>query len=138
MSSQQPETPITTYTIILAGPNDWDQWIGVIKYRADGKYLWEYIDPNVRKGNLPAYRAPSTPLPLAINPYKTTFLELDNDEKEELRALRKHYDRTYKRYKKEEAALRSLRTSIISTISRDYINYTFNRNTVHDVLVSLK
>jgi len=52
--------------------------------------------------------------------------------------LRKQYDRVYKRYEKEEAALKSLRTYIISTISRDYIDYTFEGNTVYNVLVSLK
>ena len=52
--------------------------------------------------------------------------------------MRKQYDRVYKRYEKEEAALKSLRTYIISTISRDYIDYTFEGNTVYNVLVSLK
>ena len=138
MSSQQSETLITTHTVILAGPNDWDQWIGVVKYRADGESVWEYIDPDVKKNDLPRHRAPSEPSPSVVNPQKTTFSALDEGEKEELRALRKQYDRAYKRYEKEEAALKSLRTYIISTISRDYIDYTFEGNTVYDVLVSLK
>ncbi|OCK97582.1 uncharacterized protein K441DRAFT_547678 [Cenococcum geophilum 1.58] len=40
--------------------------------------------------------------------------------------------------RKEEAALRFLRTYIISTTSRDYIDYAFDGNTVYDILVSLK
>ena len=138
MSSQQPETLITTDTVILTGPNDWDQWIRVIKCKANDEHVWEYIDPNVRKQDLPRHRAPLEPSPSVVNPQKTVFSTLDDDEKEELRALRKHYDRVYKQYEKEEAALRSLRTYIISTISRHYIDYTFEGNTVHDVLVSLK
>ena len=50
----------------------------------------------------------------------------------------KYYDCTYKQYRKGEVALRSLRTYIISIISRDYIDYTFDRNTVYDILMSLK
>ena len=100
--------------------------------------MWEYIDPDVKKDNLLRHRAPSEPSPSVVNPQKTTFSALDKGEKEELRALRKQYNRAYKRYEKEAAALRSLRTYIISTISRDYIDYTFNGNAVYDVLISLK
>ena len=138
MSSQQPETLITTHTVTLTDPNDWGQWIKAIKRRADDEHVWEYIDPNVRKQDLPRHRAPLEPSPSVVNPQKTVFSTLDDDEKEELRALRKHYGSAYKQYEKDEAALRSLHTYIISTISRDYIGYTFGGNTVHDVLVSLK
>ncbi len=34
MTSKQ-ETPVTTYTIILASLNNWDKWIGIIKYKAN-------------------------------------------------------------------------------------------------------
>ena len=44
----------------------------------------------------------------------------------------------YKQYKKKAAALRSLRTYIISTISYNYIKYTFKGNTVYNILTSLK
>ena len=59
---------ITIHTVIFANPNNQDQWIGVIKYRTDGKYLWEYIDLNVSKGDLPKHKALLKPLPLAVNP----------------------------------------------------------------------
>ena len=87
MSSQHFETLITTHTVILACPNDWDQWICVVKYRADSENVWEYIDLNVKENDLPRHGAPLKLLPLVINPQKTTFLTLDKGEKEELRAL---------------------------------------------------
>ena len=100
--------------------------------------MWEYINPDIKKDNLPRHRAPSELSPLVINPQKTTFSALNKGEKEELQVLRKQYNRTYKRYKKKEAALKSLRTYIISTISYNYINYTFEGNTVYNILISLK
>jgi hypothetical protein len=38
--------------IILNGPNDWDEWIGVIKSKAIGNKIWEYINPSTVKDEL--------------------------------------------------------------------------------------
>jgi len=39
MTSQQ-DTLITVSIVILASPNDWDEWIEVIKLKANTNRIW--------------------------------------------------------------------------------------------------
>ena len=43
MSSQQDTS--VTHTVILASPNDWDEWIELIKRKANANQIWKYVDP---------------------------------------------------------------------------------------------
>ena len=58
MTSQQ-ETPVTTHTVILASPNDWDEWIGIIKRKASANQIWKYIDPLIPANKLLKLKEPT-------------------------------------------------------------------------------
>ena len=83
MSSQQ-ETPVTTHTVVLASPNDWDEWIELIKRKANANQIWKYVDPSTAADKLPKLKEPIRAVPKDVNSQKTKLSELDKDEKEEL------------------------------------------------------
>src|SRR6266576_3248663 len=137
MTSQQ-ETPVTTHTVILASPNDWDEWIGIIKRKASANQIWKYVDPSTPADELPKLEEPTRASPQDVNSEKTKLLELDEDEKEELRMLRLDHRDNLKLYRKQLSALDTLCSQIQSSISRTYLVYTLKSDTTYDVLVSLK
>jgi len=51
MNSQQ-DTPITVSSVILASPNDWDEWLEVIKSKANTNRIWKYVDLSIPKDAL--------------------------------------------------------------------------------------
>ena len=137
MTSQQ-ETPVTTHTVILASPNDWDEWIGIIKRKASANQIWKYVDPSTPADELPKLEEPTRASPQDVNSQKTLLSKLDEDEKEELRMLRLDHRDNLKLYRKQLSALDTLCSQIQSSISRTYLVYTLKSDTTYDVLVSLK
>ena len=57
MNSQQ-DTPITVFSVILASPNDWDEWLKVIKSKANTNRIWKYVDPSIPEDALPKLEEP--------------------------------------------------------------------------------
>ncbi len=74
--------------VILNSSFDWDEWIGIIMTKAIAGDIWDYVNPNTAKDELPVLAEPHFPMPAEVNTEKTTFATLDVDEKEELQALR--------------------------------------------------
>src|SRR2546427_10429063 len=85
-------------SVILNGPNDWNEWIEILKTKAMAGEIWELMDPSTVKTALPAFQEPIFPHPTNVNPAKTTISSLEADEKEELQVLRQNYKRKLKRY----------------------------------------
>ena len=139
MNSQQETTPVIISSVILASPNDWDEWIEVIKSKANNNRLWKYVDPSTPETELPKLEEPVRASPKDANSRgKTKLSELDEEEKEELRTLKLDHRDNVKLYRKQLSALDTLRSHILSSISRTYLVYTFKCDTTYDVLVSLK
>jgi len=68
----------------------------------------------------------------------TKLVELDEEEKEELRTLKANHREDIKLYRKQLLALNTLRNHIQSLISHTYLIYTFKCVTTYNVLVLLK
>ena len=66
MTSQQ-ETPVATDTVILASPNNRDEWIEVIKRKATPNQIWKYVNPSTPAGELPKLEEPIRASPKDIN-----------------------------------------------------------------------
>jgi len=112
MNSQQ-DTPITVSTLILASPTDWDEWLKVIKSRANTNRIWKYVDPSTPADDLPKLKKPVRASPKDVNSRgKTKLLELSEDEKEELYMLQLNYKDNLKLYRKQLLAFDTLRTQI--------------------------
>lgn len=45
-------------SIILNRPNDWDEWIGLVRNKAISTDVWEYVDPDVNVDRLPVLTKP--------------------------------------------------------------------------------
>ena len=57
MNSQQ-DTPITVFSVILASPNNWDEWLEVIKSKANTNCIWKYINLSTPKDALLKLKEP--------------------------------------------------------------------------------
>jgi len=55
MNSQQ-DTPITVSSVILASPNNWDEWLKVIKSKVNINRIWKYVDLFIFKDALPKFK----------------------------------------------------------------------------------
>ena len=124
--------------IILNGPNDWDEWLEVIKTKAVGGRIWEFVDPRTNKDELPTLRRPTIPSAKDVNSEKSTLSQLTDDEKDELKLQRYDYKHQLALYERQDAALASLRSFIQETISRTFLPYTFKCDTTYDMLVALR
>jgi len=122
--------------VVLNSPNDWDEWIEVIKTRGIGGEIWQYTDPAAT--GLPLLEEPRLPTPKDVDSAKSKISELDEDEKEELRVLRLSYKRKLALYDRQKVALANMRSFIQETVSRTYLVYTFDCDTPHDMLKALK
>ena len=73
--------------MILNGPIDWDKWLEVVKTKAVGGKIWEFVNPGTNKDELPTLEKPVIPSAKDINPGKTVLLQLTNNEKDKLKLL---------------------------------------------------
>jgi hypothetical protein len=132
-------------TVILTTKQDYPEWIEVIKTTAETKGVWKYVDPAGTRPNTEATTAPVLPVRPTPNNIKpsanatpTLYSQLDTDQLEELRNRQSDYDRQLKAYDQEVAALGKLRVLIQRTVAPNNLVYTFNCDTVYDVLVKLQ
>ena len=124
-------------TIILTGPNDWDEWLEVIKTKAEAGKIWEYVNPAITK-ELKVLTRPEIPTARDINPEKDTITELAGDELDELKLLRYNFKHQLQLYERQDVALSTLKSLIQETISRTFLPYTFNKESTYDVLITLR
>src|SRR6266571_7669636 len=92
MNSQQDTTLVTMSLVILASPNDWDEWIKVIKSKANNNRLWQYVDPFIPTDDLLTLEELVQASAKDINIQgKTLLLELNEDKKGELCILQNNH-----------------------------------------------
>jgi len=136
-TNQASTTSAQRVAIILNSSSDWDEWIEVVRTKALGNDIWEFVNPATAKAELPTLAEPSIPTAADINPAKALD-KLSEDEKEQLRLLRYDYKRRITSYDRQKAAIGSLRSFIQETVSRTYLIYTFRCESPYDMLVALK
>ena len=81
---------------------------------------------------------PAFPRPQNVKPGTTSYAALSEDEKDELRILRERHKTVEKEYKKQKAALTSLRSYITGIVARNLNTYILGTDSVYDTLVALK
>jgi len=87
---------------------------------------------------LPKLLKPVFPEPLDVKTGIKSYAALSEDEKDELWILCERYRLVEKEYKKQKAALTSLRSYVTGVVAR-YINtYILGIDLVYDTLVALK
>ena len=73
-----------------------------------------------------------------MKPGTSLYTALFEDEKDELQVLCKGYKTVEKEYKKQKAALTSLRSYITSVVARNINTYILGIDSVYDTLVAFK
>src|SRR4029077_13361346 len=125
-------------TVILTTSADWREWIEVTKTAAEGHGVWDHMDPDKTSEQILSLNVPLEPQPQEINPAKTQIAQLDEAEEKRLRMRKKDYREELREYKEKHKGIGLLRTRIQETVARTNLHYTFNKNTVYDILVQLK
>jgi hypothetical protein len=128
----------TSTQVILTTPSDWRQWIQMIKSAAIQADIWEYVNPDTEKNDLPICEEPEEPTYRTVNPAAAAYKDLEDIEREELRDLRGTYKRKYKEYREQKTALGALIKSIQGTVDRKNHYLLEDCNTPFDMLISLK
>jgi phospholipase C len=96
-------------TVILNGPIDWDEWLEVVKTKSVGGRIWDFVNPNTNKSQLPTPEKPMTLPAKDAHPLKTALPQLTDGEKDELKLLRYDYKHQLTLYERQDAVLASLR-----------------------------
>src|SRR5436853_54838 len=133
-------TAITSAKIILKGPADWIQWLEMVKSTATTGQVWVYVDPSKTAAQLPPLNEPTWPEPSSPN---QTQDDIDSEtltaaHKEELSEQRSLYKLQLNRYDQRKTSLAHLHRFIQETVHPDHIHYTFECDTVHEMLVNLQ
>jgi len=153
-------TATTKTPVILAGPDDWDEWIEIVQTTTRKADIWNLVNPSTAKEKLPKLEPPKRPTPDDVKETTTPvvntpsdnsqtapststtaptrFSQLTEDEKEQLRILQKDYEYERKKYDQRTDALNDLRVHIQSTVERTQLSYTFKCETPYDMLIKLK
>jgi hypothetical protein len=77
--------------VILNGLMDWDEWHEVVKTKSVGGKIWESVNPNTNKIELPILKKSMIPSAKDVNPLKTIVSQLTGDETDELKLLQYDY-----------------------------------------------
>jgi hypothetical protein len=85
-------------SVVLNTPNDWDEWIQVVKRQAIAGDIWEHVDP--KKDQIPTLDKPEKPTPQQVNRDKTAYADLSVDEREEFRIMRQDYKQQFDLYER--------------------------------------
>jgi len=87
---------------------------------------------------LPKLLEPVFPKPLDVKIGTKSYAALSEDEKDELWILRERHRLVEKEYKKQKAALTSLRSYVTGVVARHINTYILGIDSVYDTLVALK
>lgn len=129
----------TTARIILKSPDDWIPWLEMVKSTATTGQVWEYVDPSKTADRNPKLHEPQWPEPSDIQTEEEQRAgTLSAAHKEELRELRSLYKIRLNRYDQRMASLAHLHRFIQETVHPDRIHYTFDCDSVYQMLINLK
>lgn len=133
---------LTVSPVVLTTPKDWHEWIEIVRTVAIGLGVWEFMNPNTLKAQLPTLAQPIRPLPehvrTSTRSTPTTFSILSDDEKEEYRNLQEDYRRDLRLFDKRTEGLGKMRAEIQRSVARQHLSYTFDCDSAYDMIVKLQ
>jgi hypothetical protein len=109
-------------SVILDKPSDWNEWMFLVKQRAQLVEVWQYANPELEEAPTKPKR-PQRPEPSDVKPEALTIGELTDQERQTLLIFRDDYKIQEKEYQLLTKGLRELDNMICTTISRT--NLTF-------------
>ena len=137
----ETNTKTKNHTVWLDVPEDWHIWILLVQLtvESDKADVWPMIDPSKPEDKLvPMPVEPLPPLLSDINPAATSVIQIKAGELQQWNTGYQEYTHLLKRYKKIRSTLNTVKTYIISTVTRRNIGYIIGKASVYAMLVSLQ
>ena len=103
-------------TTILSKSQDWQRWYHLIKTGAINAEIPEYVNPDTTEAILPKLTAPTEPTVSSVRDTATSYDDLDDNLKLQLRDLKKSFKRHYKEYREKKVAIANLVKRIQETV----------------------
>jgi hypothetical protein len=158
----------TKTAIVLKDSKDWPKWFAVTMSAAQEHDLAPYVDPYKSKRNLTELVQPIKPAAADIRPLTAppgnglsqpegtpsntqstvtlkgssiasiTYKDLNEAERTQLNLKTQIYLHELRSYKEHSKAIRRLRTKVIETTHPDNFYYILRKDSVYDILMSLK
>jgi hypothetical protein len=134
----ESDSAMTCITVILDTPNDWLSWLFIRKDSCRRHELWQYVNPDTLKEDLPQLIAPVEPQYTDYKANATRFADLSGDDRDSYRWEYKRYERLQTLHDEKVQALADFNFEISKTIARRRLYLIQDCETAHDRLVTLK
>jgi hypothetical protein len=134
----ESDPAMTRVTVILDTPNDWPSWLFIRKDSCRRHELWQYVDPDTPRDQLPQLIPPTEPLYSDYQADATRLLDLSNDDRSSYRWDYERYERLHATYSKKVQALADFTLEISKTVAKRRLYLIQDCDTTYDRLVTLK
>lgn len=134
----ESDPAVTRVTVILDTPNDWLSWLFIRKDSCRRHELWQYVNPDTPKGELPELTAPIEPQYKDYNVNATRLADLSTDDRSSYRWDYERYERLQNTHNKKVQALADFNLEISKTIAKRRLYLIQDCDTAYDRLVTLK
>ena len=137
MSQSFSTTTATKVTTVLTGTADWDSWYTIIKGVAEGKLIWEYINPETPQELCPTLIQPVKPVLADVNADAQAYTDLNTTERDAYKFLTQEYKSENDEYKVLNTAIAGYKADILRSLSPSILLYIQNCKGTYDTLVKL-
>ena len=81
MSDQAAVISVQRVTVILNSPNNWEEWLEIIKSKIWEHNIWEFVNPATLKADVSNLEVPEISKTTDVNSAVTSIVKLENIEK---------------------------------------------------------
>ena len=112
MSDQAAVISAQRVTVILNGPNNWEEWLEIIKSKAREHDIWGFMNPATLEADVPNLEVPEILKATDVNSAATSIAKLENIEKNIYQVLLVKYNHKIFAYNQKMLVLQNLCTFI--------------------------
>ena len=128
----ESDPAVTRVTIILDTPNDWPSWLFIRKDSCRRHELWQYVDPDTSKDQLPKLTALLEPQYKDYNANATRLVDLSTDDRSSYRWDYERYECLLATYNKKVQALADFTLKISKIVAKYCLYFIQDCETTYD------
>ena len=110
----------------------------MVKTKARAGEVWEYVDPAPAADQVEKLVIPKKPKPSDVKQGAVSPIDLTDDQLKKLQQVQTIAKPELKEYELKRKALNEMVTHIQETVSSTYISWTYDCDTVYEMLVALR
>lgn len=95
-------SPVVKSTVLLRGPEDWEEWYEIVRITAQARGILSLIDASAAAPELPI--RPVEPLYSDVKSGATSYADLGADEKDHFKMLTTQYRLRLDQFEKQQRA----------------------------------